>query len=60
MDRKLDTADWILMAGHLAGAISIFLISAASIWKIKGSLPETPVFTPSRPGTTQQKGYFDT
>jgi hypothetical protein len=43
-EQRLDRADYLLLGGHFLGAISVLLISAASMWKMLGRLPPSPVF----------------
>ena len=59
--RKLDTAEWILIAGNVAGCLSILLCSLAAVWKLAGELPSTPLFfgAPPQPTNPNRNSYWN-
>jgi hypothetical protein len=58
----MESADYLLLAGHLCGALSVLLISAATIWKMGNRLPVVPLFHPDagyQPERVTAKPYWD-
>lgn len=53
-NKKLNTSDMLFLAGHICGALSVFLLSVANIWKVAGQMTEnTGPLTPEvYPGWT--------
>ncbi len=62
---ELCAGDRILVVGYILGSFSSLLIGVASILKMMGDLPGTPILSgsqqpiPPRPTGGNGRGYFD-